>query len=92
MNNGFFVLNLGFANDKLYVITIVNSRGKYCSNQKIANLLDITLEQYLALLISYGAYDNKWKGYIFATLYEANNFVEYLNDKYLLLIRLTDKI
>lgn len=87
----FFPLYLGSTFNQVYVVSM-KLEYLYCSNLTIARLLDISLKEYITLLESYGAYKDERYGHIFSLYDKADNFVKYLNDKYLVLLKLQGKI
>lgn len=57
----------------------------------IAKLLDMTLEEYEKLALSYGA-NNRSSGLVFKNKNDAQKFADYLNDKYLVILKLSEKV
>lgn len=62
------------------------------TNKEIANLLDLTLENYIKLMLSYGAFKDDYGDYIFHSVDKAKAFANYLNDQYLVILKLSGKV
>lgn len=62
------------------------------SDIRMAHLLDIDYNLYEELLVGFGAINDLNQGLIFAYEYEAQKFVNYLNEKHLLILKLANKI
>lgn len=62
----------------------------YIEDKEIATLLDITLEEYIQLAQTFNA--SLKKGVIFYNYNDAKNFSNYLNEKYILILKLSGKI
>lgn len=58
----------------------------------IANVLSISYEEYTNLLQKYGAYYTNAMGFIFDRKEDVQPLVDYLNNKYLLVLKLQGKV
>lgn len=58
----------------------------------IADLLDLTFDDYVKLILSYNAESLGGNGFIFLNGDKAQKFADYLNEKYLVIIKLRGKI
>lgn len=61
------------------------------TTKTMAELLSVSLVEYEELITSYGAIKT-WCGYIFPHKEEAIKFATYLNETYLVMLKLTGKI
>lgn len=82
--------------NKYYYINFFKNNKTYCCfDKEIASLIDIPYKDYEKLAVSYGAelynYYNTSVIYFYSHV-EAKEFVNYLNDKYLVMIALSGKV
>lgn len=78
-----------------YSICIYINGHTYTSTVFLSNLLGLTLEEYTELLKSFGAagaVSKALNGLFFANEYDAKKFASYLNKKYIVMLKLADKI
>lgn len=90
---GFYVWDL-YPRCYIPSITIsydISQRIKDCE-EPIAELLEIPISEYNKLMQKYGAHPDKEMGLIFLYHSDAQAFVDHLNDKYLVMLRLNGKI
>lgn len=73
------------------LISYIGLEGHSKSDSYLADLLGMTLQQYRKLLKSYNAIEH-WTGCVFLEETDAQKFIDYLNKKYLLILRLANKI
>lgn len=57
----------------------------------LRTLLEVSTKEYYELIYSFGAEKN-YNGLIFSDVEKAKKLVDYLNNKYLLILRLTNKV
>lgn len=88
-NKGFFVFKLP---GNIYCVGIYIDQALCTSDFRMAYLLDIEYSLYEELLVGFGAINDLNQGLIFAYEYEAQKLVDYLNEKYLLMLKLANKI
>lgn len=87
-----------------FIVTMSSDGGLYCwisvvidhvksdSDEYLADLLDMSIHKYTALVKSFGGYYNTEIGLVFDSRNRAQNFVDYLNETYLLVLKLQEKI
>lgn len=63
----------------------------YPSDYEISELLDIEYEEYTSLMVNHGAIQEHL-GFVFLYENEAQKFADFLNDRYLVLLRLRGKL
>lgn len=86
----FYIYNYMYDSEIFFYVRINNDLYS-SSNQAIAELIDMPFDKYEKLIKSYGAKLCSYQ-YSFRYKNEAKRFMDYLNDKYLLLLRLQGKI
>lgn len=88
----FIIMN--FANNKLYFITLdgVGELNFFAEDEDIADLIDLSIEEYSKLIISFGAFKEPNAGFVFINENKAQKFADYLNNKYLVMLKLSGKI
>lgn len=68
-------------------------KGKKCFyGYDLIRLLNIGYDEYNTLMCSYGAITKDYKGLLFYNKEKATNFVKHLNEKYLIMIILSEQI
>lgn len=87
--NKFFIFKLSSA--YLYCIGINDING-IVYDLRIAQLLDIDEETYIKLVYKFGGINDERKGLSFIYKYDAQRFADYLNENYLLILKLAGKI
>lgn len=88
--NKFFTFKLHLVS--LYCIGIYNDTGIVCNDKLIAQLLDMEENDYTNLVKKFGGIFDSTKGLVFIFEYEAHNFVNYLNEYYLVALKLAGKV
>lgn len=77
--------------DNIYYIV---AEGKYlftASDDNIAGILKLSIDEYAELLISYGAKFIGDFGFSFDLEVDINKFVDYLNNSYLIMLKLLEE-
>lgn len=92
MNMGFIVLSFIETHDEkeYYYICINCNNERYFLKTAIAKLLDMDSTDYIQLLNNYNILDSYT--FLFKNEMDAQKFADYLNDKYLVLIKLQGKL
>lgn len=80
-------------NSKTRFFVKTNDNLYYSNDEAIANLIDLRFDKYAKLIESFGAilHQNNCQ-YFFEYKNEAENFMNYLNETYLIILKLQGKI
>lgn len=61
-------------------------------DEAMANLLDISIEEYTKIALRYQAIYNEHQELVFTNMHDAYLFADYLNETYLIVLKLRGKI
>lgn len=90
-SSDFFIKKLYMKN--LYSIAIYTKNHTKFDHSYLADLLDMTLDEYISLLHSFNNVDiNDPTNLFFLRAEDAQKFADFLNNKYILILRLCGKI
>lgn len=75
---------------EFYFVYFYTDDYTHINDVDIAKLLEMSIEDFIELALSFRAIRDN--GIIFVTQSDAQKFADYLNDKYLVMLKLTGKI